>query len=80
MSASDQDADSSVPLWWILIFLLLTLGLAAAAIQFIGGSLIAGALVPQDFSCPAALRLVEQRLPRNHVLLDGVEIQRYAET
>lgn len=46
MSASDGEADSSVPLWWILVFLLLTLGLAAAAVQFIGGNLIAGALVP----------------------------------
>jgi len=37
-----DDTDSSIPLSWIVIFLLLTLGLGAAAVQFVGGSLIAG--------------------------------------
>ena len=32
--------NDSVPLSWILIFLLLALGLGAAGIQFVGGSLI----------------------------------------
>ena len=38
--------DSSIPLSWIVIFLLLTLGLGAAAVLFVGGDLIATALLP----------------------------------
>ena len=42
---ADTD-DSSIPLSWIVIFLLLTLGLGAAAVLFVGGDLIATALLP----------------------------------
>ncbi|MFB6177294.1 MAG: hypothetical protein ABEI99_09165 [Halobaculum sp.] len=44
-----SDAENgSVPLWWILVFLLLTLGGGAYAVLSVGGSLIdaAGVLVP----------------------------------
>jgi len=33
------DSDNSVPLGWILLFILLVLGATAAAITFVGGSL-----------------------------------------
>lgn len=33
-------ADESIPLSWILIFVLLSLGLGLAAVQFTGGSII----------------------------------------
>ncbi|WP_267899427.1 hypothetical protein [Halorientalis pallida] len=33
-------ADDSIRLSWVLIFLLLTLGLGLAAIQFAGGSIL----------------------------------------
>lgn len=36
----DTEPDPSIPLSWIVIFLLLTLGLAAAGVLFVGGSLI----------------------------------------
>jgi hypothetical protein len=40
-------ADSdSVPFWWVLLFVLLALGLGAATVVGVGGSLIAGVLVP----------------------------------
>jgi hypothetical protein len=42
---ADTD-DSSIPLSWIIIFLLLTLGLGAAAVLFVGGDLIATTLLP----------------------------------
>ncbi|MFC7176845.1 hypothetical protein [Halosegnis marinus] len=45
--ADPDDTDSSIPLSWIIIFLLLALGLGAVTVQFVGGSLIAGTvLVP----------------------------------
>ncbi|WP_435196499.1 hypothetical protein [Natronomonas sp. EA1] len=40
------ESDSSVKLSWIVIFLLLTLGLGAAAVLFVGGSLISGFIPP----------------------------------
>lgn len=43
---SDADVDSSVRLSWIVIFLLLTLGIGAATVLAVGGSLVAGAIVP----------------------------------
>ena len=33
--------DNSIPLSWILLFLVLVLGVGAAAVIFVGGSLIA---------------------------------------
>ena len=33
-------ADESIPLSWILIFVLLALGLGLAAVQFTGGSIV----------------------------------------
>ncbi|MGM0592776.1 MAG: hypothetical protein ACQETI_14350 [Halobacteriota archaeon] len=36
----------SVPLWWVVLFVLLALGLSAAAILSVGGSLIAGTVLP----------------------------------
>lgn len=38
----DTEPDPSIPLSWIVVFLLLTLGLAAAAVLFVGGSLTGG--------------------------------------
>ncbi|MEZ3144883.1 hypothetical protein [Halobaculum sp. MBLA0143] len=35
-----SDADDGVPLWWILVFLLLTLGGGAYAVTAVGGSLV----------------------------------------
>lgn len=44
---TDPDGvDSSIPLSWMIIFLLLALGLGAAAVLFVGGDLIAGMLTP----------------------------------
>ncbi|WP_255195036.1 hypothetical protein [Halorarius litoreus] len=42
---SDAETDPSVRLSWIVIFLLLTLGLGAAAVLAVGGQLIAGSLL-----------------------------------
>lgn len=39
---ADTEPDPSIPLSWIVVFLLLTLGLAAAAVLFVGGSLTGG--------------------------------------
>lgn len=41
---SDVAADDSnpVPLGWILLFVVIALGLAAAVIWFVGGSLVGG--------------------------------------
>ncbi|WP_276299448.1 hypothetical protein [Halorussus lipolyticus] len=33
--------DSSVSVWWVLLFVLLTLAVAAGAVLFVGGDLIA---------------------------------------
>ena len=44
--ADPDDVDSSIPLSWIVMFLLLALGLGAAAVLFAGGDLIATALLP----------------------------------
>ena len=43
-----SDTDDGVPLWWILVFLLLTLGGGAYAVTAVGGSLVspAGSLLP----------------------------------
>jgi hypothetical protein len=38
--------SNAVPLWWILVFLVLALGLGAFAVSTVGGSLIAGAVLP----------------------------------
>jgi hypothetical protein len=38
--------SNAVPLWWILVFLVLALGLGAFAVSSVGGSLIAGAVLP----------------------------------
>jgi hypothetical protein len=44
--ADPDDVDSSIPISWIVIFLLLVLGLGAATILAVGGNLIAGAVLP----------------------------------
>ena len=36
---AETDSDS-VPLWWVVLFLLLALGGAALAVQAVGGSLV----------------------------------------
>lgn len=40
--------DSSVSIWWILLFVLLTLAIGAGAVLFVGGNLIA----PAQFLLP----------------------------
>ncbi|WP_256463871.1 hypothetical protein [Halorientalis litorea] len=40
-----MEDDESIPLSWVLIFLLLALGLGLAAVQFTGGTVLP-ALVP----------------------------------
>ena len=44
--ADPDDVDSSIPLSWIVIFLLLALGLGAAGVLAVGGDLIAGTVLP----------------------------------
>ncbi|WP_380674409.1 hypothetical protein [Salinigranum sp. GCM10025319] len=40
-------ADSdTVPFWWVVLFVLLALGLGAATVLGVGGSLIAGLVAP----------------------------------
>ena len=40
-------ADSdTVPFWWLVLFILLALGLGAATVLGVGGSLVAGLLAP----------------------------------
>jgi hypothetical protein len=39
-------ADDSIPYFWILLFFALALGLGAAAIIFVGGSLFGGLVAP----------------------------------
>ncbi|WP_277553676.1 hypothetical protein [Halobaculum limi] len=43
-----QAGNESVPVWWILVFIVLALGLGAVAVLSVGGSLItpAGTLLP----------------------------------
>ncbi|MFC6990143.1 hypothetical protein ACFQJD_18180 [Haloplanus sp. GCM10025708] len=36
---------NTVPFWWIVLFLLLALGAGAYAVQAVGGSLVAGAVL-----------------------------------
>lgn len=36
--------DDTVPLWWVLVFLLLALGLGALAVSAVGGSLVSAAV------------------------------------
>jgi predicted secreted protein len=44
-------ADSeTVPFWWLVLFLLLALGLGAATVLGVGGSLVAGVLAPAPAS------------------------------
>ncbi|MFB6195717.1 MAG: hypothetical protein ABEI80_06070 [Haloplanus sp.] len=38
--------SNAIPLWWILLFLLLALGLGAFVVSSLGGSLIAGVVLP----------------------------------
>lgn len=40
--------DTSVPFWWILLFVVLALALGAGAVAFVGGDLVgsSGFLVP----------------------------------
>ena len=43
------EPDPSIPISWIVVFLLLTLGLAAAGVLFVGGTLTStggGVLLP----------------------------------
>lgn len=40
-----EDSDS-IPAWWVVLFLLLALGLGAATVLGVGGSLIAGVVAP----------------------------------
>lgn len=35
----DDGSDGSVPFWWIVFFILLSLGAAIGAINFVGGSI-----------------------------------------
>jgi hypothetical protein len=41
---SQAEPDPTLPASWILMFLLLVLGLGAAAILFVGGDILAGTL------------------------------------
>jgi len=41
-----MDESNSIPLWWVLLFLVLALGLGAFAVSTVGGSLIASVVVP----------------------------------
>mgnify|MGYP000023548045 CR=1 FL=1 len=42
-----EAGNDSVPIWWILVFIVLALGLGAIAVLSVGGSLITpGALLP----------------------------------
>mgnify|MGYP000176167809 FL=1 len=41
-----MEESNAVPLWWVLLFLLLALGIGAFAVSAIGGSLIAGVVLP----------------------------------
>lgn len=40
--------DTSISIWWILLFILLTLAVAAGAVLFVGGSLV----TPAQFIVP----------------------------
>jgi len=41
-----MDESNAVPLWWILVFLVLALGIGAYTVSAVGGSLIAGTALP----------------------------------
>ncbi|WP_299335745.1 hypothetical protein [Haloplanus sp.] len=41
-----MDESNSVPLWWVLLFLVLALGIGALVVSAVGGSLIASVVVP----------------------------------
>lgn len=41
-----MEGSNSIPFWWILLFLVLALGLGAFAVSAVGGSLIAGVVLP----------------------------------
>ena len=43
---AEADPDGSIPLSWIVVFLLLALGLAAAGVLFVGGDLTGGVHSP----------------------------------
>ena len=38
--------NDSVPAWWIIVFLLLTLGAGALVVLAVGGSLVSSTLLP----------------------------------
>jgi hypothetical protein len=40
------ETNSRVPFWWLVLFLLLALGAGAAAVLAVGGSLLAGVVLP----------------------------------
>jgi hypothetical protein len=40
-----MEESNAVPLWWVLLFLLLALGIGAFVVSAIGGSLIAGVVL-----------------------------------
>jgi hypothetical protein len=40
--------DSSISFWWVLLFVILALGVAAGAVLFVGGDLVA----PPEFVVP----------------------------
>ena len=52
--------DDSVPLWWIVLFLLVALGLAYAGILYVGGSLSGAGFIHVD-SWLATLPAVRSR-------------------
>ncbi|MFC6787560.1 hypothetical protein ACFQFH_17390 [Halobaculum halobium] len=41
-----EAGSDSVPIWWILVFIVLALGLGAIAVLSVGGSLITPAALP----------------------------------
>jgi len=43
-----QASDDPVPIWWVLVFIVLALGLGAVAVLSVGGTLVtpAGAVLP----------------------------------
>jgi hypothetical protein len=49
MSQAEAEPDPTLPAAWIVMFLLLVLGLGAAAVLFVGGDLIVGGFVQAPF-------------------------------
>jgi uncharacterized transporter YbjL len=50
--------DNSIPLSWILLFLVLTLGIGVGAVYFVGGTLGLGAVVVTGEVVPSYLGVV----------------------